>query len=55
MKKAGSSEMSAIAEEAKKMQAMTISFGVPDRAKSKTGIGYVFFPQLAISRLIRLA
>ena len=41
MKKAGSSEMTAIAEEAKKMQAMTISFGIPDRGKSNTGIGYV--------------
>lgn len=43
-KKAGLSEMAAIAEEARKMQAMTISFGVPDRGKSKTGVGYVFFP-----------
>ncbi|KAN0088170.1 hypothetical protein V8E55_005227 [Tylopilus felleus] len=41
MKKAGLSEMTAIAEEARKMQAMTISFGVPDRGKCKTGIGYV--------------
>ncbi|KAG8221058.1 hypothetical protein J3R82DRAFT_2571 [Butyriboletus roseoflavus] len=39
IKKAGSSEVTAIAEEAKKMQAMTISFGVPDRGKSKTGVG----------------
>ncbi|KAI9464701.1 hypothetical protein HD554DRAFT_2121066 [Boletus coccyginus] len=45
-KKAGSSEMSAIAEEAKKMQAMTISFGVPDRAKSKTGIGFKYDSQV---------
>lgn len=42
-KKAGLSEVTTIAEEARKMQAMTISFGVPDRSKSKTGIGYVFF------------
>ena len=42
MKKAGSSEVIATAEEAKKMQAMTISFGVPDRGKSKTGVGYDF-------------
>ena len=42
MKKAGSSELTVIAEEARKMQAMTISFGVPDRGKSKTGVGYVF-------------
>ena len=39
--------MAAIAEEARKMQAMTISFGVPDRGKSKTGVGYVFFFLLA--------
>lgn len=55
MKKAGLSEMTAIAEEARKMQAMTISFGVPDRSKSKTGIGYVLFSYLPpIPRLIHL-
>ncbi|KAH0836780.1 hypothetical protein J3R83DRAFT_8530 [Lanmaoa asiatica] len=41
-KKAGSSEVTAIAEEAKKMRAMTISFGVPDRGKSKTGVGFKY-------------
>ncbi|KAF8555648.1 hypothetical protein OG21DRAFT_1460672 [Imleria badia] len=51
MKKAGSSEMTAIAEEAKKMQAMTISFGVPDRGKSKTGIGFKYDAQVVQSAL----
>ena len=41
MKKAGSSEVAVVAEEAKKMQAMTISFGVPDPGMSKSGVGYV--------------
>ncbi|KAF8448886.1 hypothetical protein L210DRAFT_3756721 [Boletus edulis BED1] len=51
MRKAGLSEMTTIAEEAKKMQAMTISFGVPDRGKSKTGVGFKYHAQVMQSVL----
>ncbi|KAG9313129.1 hypothetical protein JVU11DRAFT_6579 [Chiua virens] len=51
MKKAGSSEAAVIAEEARKMQALTISFGVPDAEKSKTGVGFKYDAQVLQSVL----
>jgi len=51
MKRAGLSELTSIAEEAKKMRAMTISFGVPDRGKSKIGVGFKYDAQVVQSVL----
>ncbi|KAF9233465.1 hypothetical protein BU15DRAFT_66565 [Melanogaster broomeanus] len=46
MKRAGASEVALIAHEARKMAAMTISFGVAVQRKSGTGVGFKYDPQI---------